>query len=143
MMKDLILVFLVFTAGQTLYSFDEREKAVTLYPGNVVTLDCEAIPLQLLFGRLLFNGQPLEGARINGGLYPGSTDDLGMFQLETRSDVGNLQVELDNGWICTLPVKPLDSGYVLRIGNVELAEVQCTPLLEGPLAVSQRDDVDT
>ncbi|WP_172807257.1 TcfC E-set like domain-containing protein [Endozoicomonas ascidiicola] len=129
-------------AGETLYSFDEREKTVTLYPGNVVTLDYEAIPLQLLFGRLLFNGKPLDGARINGGLYPGTTDDVGIFQLETRSDVGNLQIELDNGWVCPLPVKPLDSGYVLRMGNIDLANAQCTPLLEGQLAITKRDKID-
>ncbi|WP_066015942.1 TcfC E-set like domain-containing protein [Endozoicomonas atrinae] len=129
-------------AGETLYSFDEREKTVTLYPGNVVTLDYEAIPLQLLFGRLLFNGQPLEGARINGGLYPGSTDDIGMFQLETRSDVGNLQVELDNGWLCQLPVQPLDAGYVLQMGTIDLSDAQCAPLLEGQLAITKRDDID-
>lgn len=129
-------------AGETLYSFDEREKTVTLYPGNVMTLDYQAIPLQLLFGRLLFNGQPLEGARINGGIYPGSTDDIGMFQLETRSDVGNLQVELDNGWLCQLPVKPLDAGYVLQMGTIDLADSQCSPLLEGQLAITRRDDID-
>ncbi|WP_257267005.1 TcfC E-set like domain-containing protein [Endozoicomonas sp. ONNA2] len=129
-------------AGETLYSFDEREKTVTLYPGNVVTLDYEAIPLQLLFGRLLFNGQPLEGARINGGLFPGSTDDIGMFQLETRSDVGNLQIELDNGWLCQLPVQPLDAGYVLQMGTIDLADAQCEPLLEGQLAISKRSEAE-
>ncbi len=129
-------------AGETLYSFDEREKTVTLYPGNVVTLDYEAIPLQLLFGRLLLNGLPLEGARINGGLYPGSTDDIGMFQLETRSDVGNLQVELNNGWLCQLPVKPLDAGYVLQMGTIDLADAQCAPLLEGQLAITGRNAID-
>ncbi|WP_422449934.1 MULTISPECIES: TcfC E-set like domain-containing protein [unclassified Endozoicomonas] len=129
-------------AGETLYSFDEREKTVTLYPGNVVTLDYEAIPLQLLFGRLLFNGLPLEGARINGGLFPGSTDDIGMFQLETRSDVGNLQVELNNGWLCQLPVKPLNAGYVLQMGTIDLADAQCAPLLEGQLAITGRNAID-
>lgn len=129
-------------AGETLYSFDEREKTVTLYSGNVVTLDYEAIPLQLLFGRLLFNGLPLEGARINGGLFPGSTDDIGMFQLETRSDVGNLQVELNNGWLCQLPVKPLDAGYVLQMGTIDLADAQCAPLLEGQLAITGRNAID-
>ncbi|USE37017.1 TcfC E-set like domain-containing protein [Endozoicomonas sp. SCSIO W0465] len=129
-------------AGETLYSFDEREKNVTLYPGNVMTLNYEAIPLQLLFGRLLFNGQPLKGARINGGLYPGSTDGIGMFQLETRSDVGNLQVELNNGWLCQLPVKPLDAGYVLQMGTIDLADAQCGPLLEGQLAISKRREAE-
>ncbi|MGO0305657.1 TcfC E-set like domain-containing protein [Endozoicomonas acroporae] len=125
-------------AGETLYSFDEREKVATLYPGNVVTLDYQAIPLQLLFGRLLFNGQPLTDARINGGLLPGSTDDIGMFQLEARSDVGTLQVELGNGWLCPLPVEAMDEGYVLQMGTIDLADAECTTVLEGQLAVSKR-----
>ena len=128
------------STGETLYSFDERDKSITLYPGNVVTLDYEAIPLQLLFGRLLFNGEPLDGARINGGLYPGNTDDIGMFQLETRTDIDRLQIELDNGWICQLPVTPLEEGYILQLGTVELKSADCTPLLEGQLAVTKRDD---
>ncbi|MGI9277105.1 MAG: TcfC E-set like domain-containing protein [Endozoicomonas sp.] len=125
-------------AGETLYSFDERDKNVTLYPGNVVILDYEAVPLQLLFGRFLFNGEPLDGARINGGLYPGNTDDIGMFQLETRTDIEQLQIELDNGWVCQLPVDSLQEGYVLRMGTVELEEADCSPLLDGQLAVTKR-----
>ena len=65
-----------------------------------------------------------------------------MFQLETRSDVGNLQVELDNGWLCQLPVKPLDAGYVLQMGTIDLSDAQCAPLLEGQLAITRRDDID-
>ena len=126
-------------AGETLYSFDEREKVATLYPGNVVTLDYEAVPLQLLFGRLLFKGEPLIGARIEGGLLPGSTDDIGMFQVEARSDVGVLQVQLENGLLCSLPVREMDEGYVLQMGTIDLADAECTSVLEGQLAVSKRD----
>ena len=128
-------------AGETLYSFDERERIVTLYPGNVVALDYEAIPLQLLFGRLVLNGQPLHGASLNGGLYPGKSDDLGIFQLEARSDIGHLQVELPNGWLCQLPVSTLEKGYVLQMGTLELNEFDCAPVLEGQLAVTQRPEV--
>ena len=125
-------------AGETLYSFDEREKVVTLYPGNVITLDYEAIPLHLVFGRLLFRGAPLEGARIEGGLLPASTDDIGMFQLEIRADVSTLQVALDNGWLCSLPVQPLEDGYVLQMGTIDLANAECSSALDGQLAISQR-----
>ncbi len=129
-------------AGETLYSFDEREKVATLYPGNVVTLDYQAIPLQLLFGRLLFNGQPLTGARIEGGLLPGITDDIGMFQVEARSDVGSLQVELESGMLCPLLVKEMEEGYVLQMGTIDLADTECTSVLEGQLAVSERGTID-
>ncbi|MGI9278446.1 MAG: TcfC E-set like domain-containing protein [Endozoicomonas sp.] len=127
-------------AGNTLYSFDEREKQVTLYPGNVVTLDYEAIPLQLLFGRVLFKGRPVSRAKITGGLYPGNTDDIGMFQVESRSNTGALSIELDNGWVCQLPVEPLTQGYVQQMGTIELESTECKQILEGQLAITKRGD---
>ena len=127
-------------SGNTFYSFDESQRRFTLYPGNVVTLDYEAIALQLLFGRLLFNGKPLDGARISGGLYSASTDDIGLFQLQSRSDVSELQVELDNGWLCTLDVPDNGDNNVLRVGTVDLADAECVPQLEGQLAISKRKE---
>ncbi|WP_079253802.1 TcfC E-set like domain-containing protein [Endozoicomonas arenosclerae] len=127
-------------SGDTLYSFDERERRFTLYPGNVMTLDYEAIPLQLLFGRLLVNGEPLDRARITGGLYPSSTDDIGMFQIEARSDINELRIELENGWQCSVPVEADEEKYILRMGTLDLAESDCVPELEGQLAIGKRDD---
>ncbi|KEQ19384.1 hypothetical protein GZ78_05335 [Endozoicomonas numazuensis] len=127
-------------SGNTLYSFDERERRFTLYPGNVMTLDYEAIPLQLLFGRLLVNGEPLDRARITGGLYPASTDDIGMFQIEARSDINELRIELENGWQCSVPVKAASEKYISRMGTVDLSESDCVPELEGQLAIGKRDD---
>ena len=126
-------------SGNTLYSFDERHRFITLYPGNVVTLDYEAIPLQLLFGRLLFNGKPLSDAKIVGGLYATETDDVGMFQLESRSDVAKLKVEMENGWICHLPVASYEDHYVQQMGTIDLATAQCAPVLEGELALSKNE----
>ncbi|MRI32561.1 hypothetical protein EOPP23_06120 [Endozoicomonas sp. OPT23] len=125
-------------SGNSFYSFDESQRNFTLYPGNVVTLDYEAIALQLLFGRLLFNGEPLDGARITGGLYSASTDDIGLFQLEARTDVDTLQVELNNGWLCSLDIPEASEKNVLRMGSIELADASCAPQLEGQLAISKR-----
>ena len=127
-------------SGNTFYSFDESQRSFTLYPGNVVTLDYEAIALQLLFGRLLLNGEPLNGARISGGLYSASTDDIGLFQLESRSDVSELQVELENGWLCTLGIPANEKNNVLRMGTIDLADAECAPQLEGQLAISKRKE---
>ncbi|PJE80640.1 putative outer membrane usher protein EcpC [invertebrate metagenome] len=111
-------------SGTALYDFDERERSVTLYPGNVVTLDYDAVALQLLFGRLMLNGEPLSGAQIRDGLYPADSDDMGLFQLELRSDKKNIHVELDNGTTCSLPV-PEQQGNVLRMGTIDLKNAQC------------------
>ena len=112
-------------AGTALYDFDERERKVTLYPGNVVSLEYDAVALQLLFGRLLFNGEPVYGARIKGGLYPTDSDDYGLFQLELRSDKNTVDVVLDDGQVCKLPVPEKQQGNVLRMGTIELAQSDC------------------
>ncbi len=112
-------------AGTALYDFDERERRVTLYPGNVVSLDYEAVALQLLFGRLMLNGEPVYGARIEGGLYPADSDDFGLFQLELRADKEAINVELDSGQVCSLPVPAESRGNILRMGTVNLSDVDC------------------
>ena len=127
-------------AGTAMYSFDEREKQVTLYPGNVVTLNYEATPLQLLFGRLVFNGQPVQNANLVGGTYPSTTDAIGMFQLESKAGVQRIQVEMENGLVCQMPVAAVDDSYVLQMGTIDLADAECTPVLEGQLAVGKRND---
>ena len=132
-------------AGTTLYSFDEREKQVTLYPGNVVTLDYEATPLQLLFGRLTFNGQPVQNANLVGGSYPGSTDGIGMFQLESKADIKTIRVEMENDWVCQLPVPEAGDSYIVQMGTVELSGSQCQLVQEErqeeqPLILSKNDN---
>ena len=110
--------------GTALYDFDERERTVTLYPGNVVSLDYDAVALQLLFGRLLYNGEPLNGVQLKGGQYPADSDDFGLFQMEVRSDKEAVEVLLDDGQVCSLPL-PEQTGSVLRMGTVNLNEADC------------------
>ncbi len=126
-------------SGDTLYNFDEREQNVTLYPGNVVTLDYQATPLQLLFGRLMFNGQSVENARVRGGIYPGGTDSFGMFQVESSADIKTLDVEMSNGMVCQLPIPTADDSYVVQLGTVELANGTCQPAQQDSSLLSQTD----
>ncbi len=63
-----------------------------------------------------------------------------MIQLEAGSDVRSLQMELEKGLICPPSVKNMDEGYVLQMGTIDLADAECTSVLEGELAVSKRDD---
>jgi len=108
-----------------------------------VTLDYAAIPLRLLFGRLMLQGRPLADVRINGGLTPSLTDDLGLFQLESRDDTKALFVEPGNGWRCRLPLSDDSStGYVLQMGTIHLEDADCEQLVEGHLAVGQNEWFD-
>ncbi|MDD7804106.1 MAG: TcfC E-set like domain-containing protein [Endozoicomonas sp. (ex Botrylloides leachii)] len=110
--------------GTALYDFDERQRTVTLYPGNVVALNYDAVALQLLFGRLLYNGEPLRGAVLKGGQYPADSDDVGLFQMEVRHDKEAIEVVLDNGHVCSLPL-PEQEDSVLRLGTVDLNKANC------------------
>ncbi|WP_067516284.1 TcfC E-set like domain-containing protein [Endozoicomonas ascidiicola] len=116
-------------AGKTLYLFDEREKNVTLYPGNVVTLDYQATPLLLVYGRLLLNGKPLSNAAIRAGDNTGDTDDLGLFQLEVPATVKSLNIAFDKAADikahCQLPLTVPDTGYLLQLGSLDLADYGC------------------
>ena len=113
-------------AGTALYEFDERERSVTLYPGNVVTLDYDATPLQLWFGRLLLKGELLTGARIRGGQYPAATDDLGLFQVEAPASLDTLTVELKDKRTCRLTLPQGSDHFVQRMGTIDLNTVGCS-----------------
>lgn len=113
-------------AGETLYHFEEREKTITLYPGNVITLDYQATPLLLAYGRLLFNGEPLSGVSIDAGGSTGDTDDLGLFQLEIPASTESLQIALAEKKKCRLLLTPPKAGYLLQMGNIDLAKHGCT-----------------
>ncbi|WP_281647100.1 hypothetical protein [Parendozoicomonas sp. Alg238-R29] len=57
----------------------------------------EAVPLQLAFGRILFDSEVDINARITGGLVPVTVDKYGLFQLEVPMDTPAIRLELDNG----------------------------------------------
>ena len=112
----------IVPTASSFYEFDESERSVTLYPGNVVHLEYNAVALQLLFGRLLFNGKALQGARIEGGQYPAVTDDYGLFQFELSADKDTVDVVLKDGRRCQLSVpKQPKKGSVVRMGNIDLS----------------------
>ncbi|KEI72026.1 TcfC E-set like domain-containing protein [Endozoicomonas elysicola] len=112
-------------AGSSLYELNELERNVTLYPGNVVTLTFEATPLRLWFGRLVLQGEPLAGARIQGGLYQTATDEFGLFQVEAPADRKTLTVELHDGQICYLGLPANQDNAIQQMGTVNLDTVGC------------------
>ena len=111
--------------GSQLYELDEKERTITLYPGNVVSMDYNATPLQLLFGRLLYNDTPLTGATINGGQQLVTSDDYGLFQMEISSDKTTIDVMLSNNTTCTLSLPEEENG-IIRMGTVNISSDQCT-----------------
>lgn len=110
--------------SDALYEFDERERTVTLYPGNVVSLEYKATSLKLLFGRLLFKGKAVMGAAIKGGLHSANTDDYGLFQIEVPSDADAISVVLRDGKVIKLKLPEDRSEGVLSMGTVELENME-------------------
>ncbi len=127
-------------SGTAIYRFDEKVERITLYPGNVVRMDVEAVPLQLAFGRILFSEKTIVPARITGGLVPVTVDEYGLFQIEVPANIPFIRVELDNGWYCRVALPDQPEEDILRLGTVKLSEADCQPQLEGELAVGQADE---
>lgn len=81
-------------------SFDEKPKEITLYPGNVSSLNWQVSRKLVLIGKIIdIKGNPIKNARINNvGAFAG-TDDRGWFQIES-AETESLELQLLNGNIC-------------------------------------------
>lgn len=80
--------------GKEFVYFDDREREVTLYPGNVVTLAWKAQTVNIVFGRIVdIEGNPVGNALLKGVAGLATTDDLGLFQAEINPETRSLVVE--------------------------------------------------
>lgn len=80
--------------GSSFVDYDQRERQITLYPGNVITLAWEVAELNVVFGRVVDQGgRPVANALIKGVAGLATTDEYGLFQAELRSDVETLEIE--------------------------------------------------
>ena len=78
-------------AGSSIFSFDEKEYKVTLYPGNVMDLEYAVDSVRVLFGRVrTVDGNWLANASVQGGVGLAVSDEFGMFQAEVTSGSNQL-----------------------------------------------------
>lgn len=78
-------------ASSSIFSFDEKEYEVTLYPGNVLDLDYSVNSVRVLYGRVRTNdGVWLANASVQGGIGLAVSDEFGIFQAEVSDDSGQL-----------------------------------------------------
>ena len=109
--------------GDSVYSQDEKEYQVTLYPGNAVALDYKVQRVVIVYGRVLLpDGQWLTNANIRGGVGLAASDELGVFQAEISSDTKHL-VFSRRGEECKVPLSV--SSY--KDDFVSLGQVVCQP----------------
>lgn len=80
--------------GESLINLRENNFTRTVYPGNVVALNWEAVQVYVAYGRLLdaYN-EPIANAVITAAGAITVSDDQGFFQVELASDVTTLDVQ--------------------------------------------------
>ncbi|CAM3434715.1 TcfC E-set like domain-containing protein [Parendozoicomonas haliclonae] len=108
-------------AGDSFADFDEREKEVTLYPGNVAKLGFTITALEPVLGRLVDKqGEALADAVIENSHDQAITDSHGVFQARLKLAVKQLEIKRANGQTCTVPrpEQPRKRRGVLMLGTL-------------------------
>lgn len=89
-------------------NFDEGSKNVTLYPGNVETLNFEVSPITVLITRINFaDGLPASRMRIDNAIGYAVTDEDGWLQAEISGN-NPLQVSKGGKSICAIELPELE-----------------------------------
>ena len=105
--------------GDNFVYFDDQEHQVTLYPGNVVTLNWRADKVNIIFGRVQdVNGEPVAHGLLKGVAGLATTDEFGIFQAEVVESAREFQVQTRSA-LCTvkLPRFVANNG-VASVGNL-------------------------
>lgn len=101
------------TEGRFL-GYEASARSVTLYPGNVRTLQWTLAPVVLIYGQVLQpDGSPLPDARVSDVRPAALTDSEGWFQLEVNTNESSLVLSQPKGGQChvALPPLPQDRDY--------------------------------
>lgn len=107
-------------SGASFVEYEEQPQRVTLYPGNVITLNWQVAELDIIFGRILdSNGQPVQNALISGITGVATTDDVGLFQAEIRRDIKHVTVEtITQSCEIAIPAYQVNRG-IANLGNLQ------------------------
>ena len=108
--------------------FDDGERRVSLFPGNVQTLTWKVVPVIAVFARALdAGGRPIADAAIDGAREPTGTDDRGYFQVEVGAGATLTLHPLDGG-VCriALPAVTPQNGYA-GLGNLTCVAAPAQP----------------
>lgn len=103
-------------AHEVTLSVPDNDREVTLYPGNVETIELNAKPAILIMGNFVNEqGEILSYAKVTGGLEPSETDADGFAQIDVI--LGNkLTLENKDGQTCTVNSNDLaaDDGIAFQ-----------------------------
>ena len=109
--------------GTEFYDYDQSDKMVILYPGNVETLNYHSQEELLLLGKLVDSeGNAVESARIAAEVGFSMTDQFGIFQVRIPSTENQLLVTMSDNEKC-VAVIPTDYHKSAGVGLV--GELEC------------------
>lgn len=107
------------------FEMKEKMKIATIYPGNVAKAEFNAYQIYALISKLVDEkGQPIPGAKFEGGRFYDQTDNSGDFQIDTRADQKELIFKKESGEKCvaSLPNQKIESGFM------EIPKLVCRPI---------------
>ncbi len=105
--------------GDAFYEYDQTEKSITLYPGNVASLRFRSQEVMVILGRLIdSNGKVLASATIGKGNLRTRSNDYGIFQYQMAATNSTLSVTTEAGASCnaSLPTTYSKRGGVGMVG---------------------------
>ena len=109
--------------GDGLHDYDTASRTVTLYPGNVESLDFNSRKALVLLGKLVNEeGEPLANYRLSASERSTQTDEFGIFQIRVPEDAQHLQAAMENDESCTVT---LPEDYRIRAGIGMVGSVSC------------------
>ena len=108
----------VLPVGGPAIDFDNRDRRISLFPGNVQTLTWKVTPVMAVFARALdAGGRPIADAAIEGAREPAVTDDQGYFQVEVGTGATLTLHPASGACRIPLPKAAPQNGYA-GLGNL-------------------------
>jgi len=118
-------IFSLKPYSDELLQYQQNERHISLYPGNIVRQIFEVNQIIVLVGRLINEkGEPLAYYAIDNALGFGSTDAQGWFQIEVLSGTEYLTIN-KKGKYCRVT---LAKQYAIESGLALLDDLQCKTL---------------
>ncbi len=118
----------IATRGANLANVNESAQTITLYPGNVHTLNYAPQVITVIVGQALWpDGAPVANARLANAAQYGATDDNGWFQVEVTS-LKMLEFEQIGRGVCRLDL----TTAAVENGLAVLPPISCTAIAATP-----------
>jgi outer membrane usher protein FimD/PapC len=105
--------------GNALVSLTGSKQRKTLYPGNVIDIEWEAMNFLVMFGRIVNDkGKPIPNALIRNAESLALTDENGYFQAEISTDINELVIQKKQT-VCKIKLSKLrDENQIVSLDDL-------------------------